>query len=196
MRIFLSGYKGNPPSSCALRYTGGENSFFPCWLVNENRPIFLSGVFFHQVNQYFHTKSIHQDPKRQGVPLPCLGAFGSSRRGVAFIIWQARQVPRTLSLLPTNEKAPHTPVQGRNARGIHRPPAKMLHWNEEVEWRGEGLRTELPPVALLGRGAAAHGSGEIWASSFYPAPARAGTVFSRQSAPVEIGPVLFGFSDR
>ncbi|KAM3823112.1 DNA-binding protein Ikaros isoform 2-T2 [Vipera latastei] len=49
----------------------------------------------------------------------------------------------------------------------------MLHWNEEVEWRGEGLRTELPPVALLGRGAAAHGSGEIWASSFYPAPARA-----------------------
>ncbi|XP_032093706.1 DNA-binding protein Ikaros isoform X1 [Thamnophis elegans] len=49
----------------------------------------------------------------------------------------------------------------------------MLHWNEEVEWRGEGLRAELPPVALLGRGAAAHGSGEIWASSLHPAPARA-----------------------
>ncbi|XP_026558120.1 DNA-binding protein Ikaros isoform X7 [Pseudonaja textilis] len=49
----------------------------------------------------------------------------------------------------------------------------MMHWNEEVEWRGEGLRAELPPVALLGRGAAAHGSGESWASSLHPAPARA-----------------------
>ncbi|XP_039192324.1 DNA-binding protein Ikaros isoform X9 [Crotalus tigris] len=49
----------------------------------------------------------------------------------------------------------------------------MLHWNEEVEWRGEGLRMELPPVVLLGRGAATHGSGEIWASSLHPAPARA-----------------------
>ncbi|XP_070623529.1 DNA-binding protein Ikaros isoform X10 [Erythrolamprus reginae] len=49
----------------------------------------------------------------------------------------------------------------------------MLYWNEEVEWRGEGLRAELPPVALLGRGAAAHGSGEIWASSLHPAPSRA-----------------------
>ncbi|XP_062986490.1 DNA-binding protein Ikaros isoform X4 [Elgaria multicarinata webbii] len=49
----------------------------------------------------------------------------------------------------------------------------MLHWNEEVEWRGEGLRAELP---LLGRGAAAaaaHGAGEIWASCLHPAPARA-----------------------
>ncbi|XP_063160309.1 DNA-binding protein Ikaros isoform X5 [Candoia aspera] len=51
----------------------------------------------------------------------------------------------------------------------------MLHWNEEVEWRGEGLRAELPPVALLGRGAAAaaHGTGGIWASCLHPAPARA-----------------------
>ncbi|XP_066483824.1 DNA-binding protein Ikaros isoform X5 [Tiliqua scincoides] len=47
----------------------------------------------------------------------------------------------------------------------------MLHWNEEVEWRGEGLR-----AAELGRAAAAaaaHGAGEIWASSLHPAPARA-----------------------
>ncbi|XP_061445141.1 DNA-binding protein Ikaros isoform X4 [Rhineura floridana] len=51
----------------------------------------------------------------------------------------------------------------------------MLHWNEEVEWRGEGLRAELPPAALLGRGAAAaaHAAGEIWASCLHPAPARA-----------------------
>nr|XP_020661856.1 DNA-binding protein Ikaros isoform X10 [Pogona vitticeps] len=60
----------------------------------------------------------------------------------------------------------------------------MLHWNEEVEWRGEGLRAELPPAlsaALLGRGAAAaaaaqaHGAsaGEVWASCRQPAPARA-----------------------
>ncbi|KAM6449339.1 DNA-binding protein Ikaros isoform 9-T9 [Liasis olivaceus] len=50
----------------------------------------------------------------------------------------------------------------------------MLHWNEEAEWRGEGLRAELPPAALLGRGgAAAHGTGGIWASCLHPAPARA-----------------------
>ncbi|XP_044309456.1 DNA-binding protein Ikaros isoform X7 [Varanus komodoensis] len=51
----------------------------------------------------------------------------------------------------------------------------MLHWNEEVEWRGEGLRAELPSVALLGRGAAAaaHGAGELWPTCLHPAPARA-----------------------
>ncbi|KAM7175394.1 DNA-binding protein Ikaros isoform 8-T8 [Macrochelys suwanniensis] len=50
----------------------------------------------------------------------------------------------------------------------------MLHWNEEVEWRGEGLRAELPPAAALLRGgAAAHGAGEDWETCLQPAPARA-----------------------
>ncbi|XP_050793673.1 DNA-binding protein Ikaros isoform X5 [Gopherus flavomarginatus] len=50
----------------------------------------------------------------------------------------------------------------------------MLHWNEEVEWRGEGLRAELPPAAALLRGgAAAHGAGEDWENCLQPAPARA-----------------------
>ncbi|XP_006136414.2 DNA-binding protein Ikaros isoform X3 [Pelodiscus sinensis] len=50
----------------------------------------------------------------------------------------------------------------------------MLHWNEEVEWGGEGLSAELPPAAALLRGgAAAHGAGEDWKSCLQPAPARA-----------------------
>ncbi|XP_068939795.1 DNA-binding protein Ikaros isoform X11 [Petaurus breviceps papuanus] len=51
----------------------------------------------------------------------------------------------------------------------------MLHWNEEVEWRGEGPRAELPPAAaaLLRGGAAAHGAGEDWESCLLPAPAKA-----------------------
>ncbi|XP_065439997.1 DNA-binding protein Ikaros isoform X5 [Chrysemys picta bellii] len=50
----------------------------------------------------------------------------------------------------------------------------MLHWNEEVEWRGEGPRAELPPAAALLRGgAAAHGAGEDWENCLQPAPARA-----------------------
>ncbi|XP_078008393.1 DNA-binding protein Ikaros isoform X18 [Phascolarctos cinereus] len=51
----------------------------------------------------------------------------------------------------------------------------MLHWNEEVEWRGEGPRAELPPAAaaLLRGGAAAHGAGEDWESCLLPASAKA-----------------------
>ncbi|XP_038246022.2 DNA-binding protein Ikaros isoform X3 [Dermochelys coriacea] len=54
------------------------------------------------------------------------------------------------------------------------PAGVMLHWNEEVEWGGEGPRAELPPAAALLRGgAAAHGAGEDWESCLQPAPARA-----------------------
>ncbi|XP_039592398.1 DNA-binding protein Ikaros isoform X16 [Polypterus senegalus] len=39
----------------------------------------------------------------------------------------------------------------------------MLSWNEEVPWRGEGLRAELPPAAAALRGAP-HGAAESWKS--------------------------------
>ncbi|XP_041422050.1 DNA-binding protein Ikaros isoform X5 [Xenopus laevis] len=47
----------------------------------------------------------------------------------------------------------------------------MLHWNEEVEWRGVGLRPELHPAALL---RAAHGTAAgDWESCVQPTHGRA-----------------------
>ncbi|XP_043920757.1 DNA-binding protein Ikaros isoform X3 [Protopterus annectens] len=40
----------------------------------------------------------------------------------------------------------------------------MLHWNEEVQWRGEGLRAELHPATAH---RAAHGAGEEWDNCLY-----------------------------
>ncbi|XP_074842114.1 DNA-binding protein Ikaros isoform X3 [Carettochelys insculpta] len=50
----------------------------------------------------------------------------------------------------------------------------MSHWNEEVEWGGEGLSAELPPAAArLRGGAAAHGAGADRERCLPPAPATA-----------------------
>lgn len=38
----------------------------------------------------------------------------------------------------------------------------MLGWNEEVQWRGEGLRAQLHGAAAAALRPSAHGAGESW----------------------------------
>ncbi|XP_056376291.1 DNA-binding protein Ikaros isoform X15 [Hyla sarda] len=58
----------------------------------------------------------------------------------------------------------------RTCHGTHQA-AVMLHWNEEVEWRGVGLRPELHPAAPL---RAAHGAAAgDWESCLQPTHGRA-----------------------
>ncbi|XP_068423875.1 DNA-binding protein Ikaros isoform X4 [Clinocottus analis] len=79
--------------------------------------------------------------------------------GVSFYWHGTKQVPGARRL----DSPPHTrPVDKseQNAPAEHRDIV-MLGWNEEVQWRGEGLRAQLHGAAAALR-PSAHGAGESW----------------------------------
>lgn len=71
------------------------------------------------------------------------GARGSS----------ARSTPRRSAARPVDKSK-------QNAPAAH-TDIVMLGWNEEVQWRGEGLRAQLHGAAAALR-PSAHGAGESW----------------------------------
>ncbi|XP_032363197.1 DNA-binding protein Ikaros isoform X3 [Etheostoma spectabile] len=79
--------------------------------------------------------------------------------GVSFYWHGTKQVPRAVRL--------DSPLQTRPVdKSEQNAPAElrdivMLGWNEEVQWRGEGLRAQLHGAAAALR-PSAHGAGESW----------------------------------
>ncbi|XP_042357638.1 DNA-binding protein Ikaros isoform X6 [Plectropomus leopardus] len=79
--------------------------------------------------------------------------------GVSFYWHGTKQVPRArrldspLQTRPVDKSEQNAPVELRDI--------VMLGWNEEVQWRGEGLRAQLHGAAAALR-PSAHGAGESW----------------------------------
>ncbi|XP_011601219.2 DNA-binding protein Ikaros isoform X2 [Takifugu rubripes] len=79
--------------------------------------------------------------------------------GVSFYWHGTKQVPRVWWL----DSPPHTrPVdKSKQNASVELRHQVMLGWNEEVQWRGEGLRAQLHGAAAALR-PSAHGAGESW----------------------------------
>ncbi|XP_039640503.1 DNA-binding protein Ikaros isoform X6 [Perca fluviatilis] len=79
--------------------------------------------------------------------------------GVSFYWHGTKQVPRArrldspLQTRPVDKSEQNAPAELRDI--------VMLGWNEEVQWRGEGLRAQLHGAAAALR-PSAHGAGESW----------------------------------
>ncbi|XP_008282867.1 DNA-binding protein Ikaros isoform X6 [Stegastes partitus] len=89
-------------------------------------------------------------------PISCMAA-SNGLLGVSFYWHGTKQVPRVRWLdspLQTVDKSE------QNASAELRDIV-MLGWNEEVQWRGEGLRAQLHGAAAALR-PSAHGAGESW----------------------------------
>nr|XP_046257790.1 DNA-binding protein Ikaros isoform X6 [Scatophagus argus] len=91
-------------------------------------------------------------------PISCMAA-SNGLLGVSFYWHGTKQVPRARWLdsppqtRPVDKSKQNAPVELRNI--------VMLGWNEEVQWRGEGLRAQLHGAAAALR-PSAHGAGESW----------------------------------
>uniref|UniRef100_A0A8C7Y7F0 IKAROS family zinc finger 1 (Ikaros) n=1 Tax=Oryzias sinensis TaxID=183150 RepID=A0A8C7Y7F0_9TELE len=88
-------------------------------------------------------------------PISCMVA-SNGLLGVSFYWHGTKQVPRVEWLdspLQTGDKSKQN--ASAKLRGI-----VMLGWNEEVQWRGEGLRAQLHGAAALRP--SAHGAGDSW----------------------------------
>ncbi|XP_049927454.1 DNA-binding protein Ikaros isoform X5 [Epinephelus moara] len=91
-------------------------------------------------------------------PISCMAA-SNGLLGVSFYWHGTKQVPRAprldspLQTRPVDKSEQNAPVELRDI--------VMLGWNEEVQWRGEGLRAQLHGAAAALR-PSAHGAGESW----------------------------------
>ncbi|XP_010732833.2 DNA-binding protein Ikaros isoform X4 [Larimichthys crocea] len=91
-------------------------------------------------------------------PISCMAA-SNGLLGVSFYWHGTKQVPRARCLdspsqtRPVDKSKQNAPVELRDI--------VMLGWNEEVQWRGEGLRAQLHGAAAALR-PSAHGAGESW----------------------------------
>lgn len=113
-------------------------------------------------------------------PISCMAA-SNGLLGVSFYWHGTKQVPRSRWLdsppqtRPVDKSKQNAPVELRDI--------VMLGWNEEVQWRGEGLRAQLHGAAAALR-PSAHGAGESWKNFILQTQGIAGTVTST---------ALFGF---
>lgn len=95
--------------------------------------------------------------------------------GVSFYWHGTKQVPRARWLdsppqtRPVDKSKQNAPVEFRSI--------VMLGWNEEVQWRGEGLRAQLHGAAAALR-PSAHGAGESWKNFILQTQGIAGKVTS------------------
>ncbi|XP_037321775.1 DNA-binding protein Ikaros isoform X3 [Pungitius pungitius] len=91
-------------------------------------------------------------------PISCMAA-SNGLLGVSFYWHGTKQVPRArcldspLQTRPVDKSEQNAPAELRDL--------VMLGWNEEVQWRGEGLRAQLHGAAAALR-PSAHGAGESW----------------------------------
>ncbi|XP_068582020.1 DNA-binding protein Ikaros isoform X2 [Cebidichthys violaceus] len=91
-------------------------------------------------------------------PISCMAA-SNGLLGVSFYWHGTKQVPRARRLdsppqtRPVDKSEQNAPAELRDI--------VMLGWNEEVQWRGEGLRAQLHGAAAALR-PSAHGAGESW----------------------------------
>lgn len=107
-------------------------------------------------------------------PISCMAA-SNGLLGVSFYWHGTKQVPRARWLdspaqtRPVDKSKQNAPVELRDI--------VMLGWNEEVQWRGEGLRAQLHGAAAALR-PSAHGAGESWKNFILQTQGIAGNVTS------------------
>lgn len=107
-------------------------------------------------------------------PISCMAA-SNGLLGVSFYWHGTKQVPRARRLdsppqtRPVDKSKQNAPVELRDI--------VMLGWNEEVQWRGEGLRAQLHGAAAALR-PSAHGAGESWKNFILQTQGIAGKVTS------------------
>lgn len=105
-------------------------------------------------------------------PISCMAA-SNGLLGVSFYWHGTKQVPRTRWL-----DSPPRPVDKSKQNALAElRDIVMLGWNEEVQWRGEGLRAQLHGAAAALR-PSAHGAGESWKNFILQTQGIAGTVTS------------------
>lgn len=106
-------------------------------------------------------------------PISCMAA-SNGLLGVSFYWHGTKQVPRArwldspLQTRPVDKSKQNASVEFRDI---------MLGWNEEVQWRGEGLRAQLHGAAAALR-PSAHGAGESWKNFILQTQGIAGKVTS------------------
>lgn len=107
-------------------------------------------------------------------PISCMAA-SNGLLGVSFYWHGTKQVPRVWWL----DSPPHTrPVdKSKQNAPVELRHQVMLGWNEEVQWRGEGLRAQLHGAAAALR-PSAHGAGESWKNFILQTQGIAGNVTS------------------
>lgn len=107
-------------------------------------------------------------------PISCMAA-SNGLLGVSFYWHGTKQVPRARWLdsppqtRPVDKSKQNAPAELRDI--------VMLGWNEEVQWRGEGLRAQLHGAAAALR-PSAHGAGESWKNFILQTQGIAGKVTS------------------
>ncbi|XP_018536545.1 DNA-binding protein Ikaros isoform X5 [Lates calcarifer] len=92
-------------------------------------------------------------------PISCMAA-SNGLLGVSFYWHGTKQVPRARWLDSPLPQTRPVDKSEQNASAELRDIV-MLGWNEEVQWRGEGLRAQLHGAAAALR-PSAHGAGESW----------------------------------
>ncbi|XP_047458650.1 DNA-binding protein Ikaros isoform X5 [Mugil cephalus] len=89
-------------------------------------------------------------------PISCMAA-SNGLLGVSFYWHGTKQVPGVRWL----DSPPQTVDKSKQNASAELRDIVMLGWNEEVQWRGEGLRAQLHGAAAALR-PSAHGAGESW----------------------------------
>lgn len=107
-------------------------------------------------------------------PISCMAA-SNGLLGVSLYWHGTKQVPKARRL----DSPPHTrPVdKSKQNASVELRDIVMLGWNEEVQWRGEGLRAQLHGAAAALR-PSAHGAGESWKNFILQTQGIAGKVTS------------------
>lgn len=108
-------------------------------------------------------------------PISCMAA-SNGLLGVSFYWHGTKQVPRARWLDSPLPQTRPVDKSEQNASAELRDIV-MLGWNEEVQWRGEGLRAQLHGAAAALR-PSAHGAGESWKNFILQTQGIAGKVTS------------------
>uniref|UniRef100_A0A3Q1I3K1 C2H2-type domain-containing protein n=2 Tax=Anabas testudineus TaxID=64144 RepID=A0A3Q1I3K1_ANATE len=91
-------------------------------------------------------------------PISCMAA-SNGLLGVSFYWHGTKQVPKARWLDSPPQSRPVD--KSKQNASVELRDIVMLGWNEEVQWRGEGLRAQLHGAAAALR-PSAHGAGESW----------------------------------
>lgn len=105
-------------------------------------------------------------------PISCMAA-SNGLLGVSFYWHGTKQVPGVRWL----DSPPQTVDKSKQNASAELRDIVMLGWNEEVQWRGEGLRAQLHGAAAALR-PSAHGAGESWKNFILQTQGIAGKVTS------------------